>query len=97
MMYGSITAGAQCSVNFTKTQVTSSSLLKRIDPETDPEFWDYSFEEMGMLDSKAVIQYIKQKTGNEKITYMGMSQGTASMFYALSQDNEWFKDNINLY
>jgi poly(3-hydroxyalkanoate) synthetase len=52
---------------------------------------------MGMVDSKAVIKYIKQETGQEKITYIGMSQGAASMFFALSLDSEWFKDNLNLF
>ena len=70
---------------------------KYLDPEVDREFWNFSFEEMGMVDSKAVISYIKNNTGNEKITFIGQSQGSALMFYALSKDSEWFKDNLNLF
>lgn len=49
-----------------------------------------------MFDCKAAIAYIKQYTGQDKISFMGLSQGSSLMFYALSQDSEWFKHNVNL-
>jgi lysosomal acid lipase/cholesteryl ester hydrolase len=29
-----------------------------LDPDTQPEFWDFSFEEMGGLDLLATVQFI---------------------------------------
>ena len=37
---------------------------------------DYSWEEMGRYDLPAVTHFIKEKTGVEKIAYIGYSQGT---------------------
>ncbi|CAI2367552.1 unnamed protein product [Moneuplotes crassus] len=74
-----------------------SRLHRYLDPEADPEFWDYSLEEMGMVDSKAVIKHVKQQTGHDKVTFVGQSQGSAQMFYALSRDSEWFREHLNLF
>lgn len=40
---------------------------------------------MGKYDLFAQIGYIKNLTGVEKIGYVGYSQGTLEMFYALSE------------
>ena len=48
-------------------------------------FWDFSFQEMGQYDVKANIEYITRITGQEKLTYVGHSQGTSQMFAALSR------------
>lgn len=74
-----------------------SRFHKYLDPDTDPEYWDFSFEEMGMLDDKAVIQHIKEVTGNKKVAYIGLSQGTTQMFYALAQDSDWFKEHMSIF
>lgn len=50
---------------------------------------------MGMFDLPAMIDYIKSKTGEKKITYLGHSQGTAQMFVALSNNIEYIKENVN--
>ena len=52
--------------------------------EKEPEFWDFSFQEMGMYDVPANINFILEKTGQEKVNFMGHSQGTAQMFAFLS-------------
>ena len=38
---------------------------------------------MGVYDDTANIEFIKRQTGQEKIYYMGYSEGTVQMFYAL--------------
>ena len=53
-----------------------------------PEFWHYSFADMGQYDDIANIKTIKSKTGKDKIIYMGYSQGTTQMFYALAKYEE---------
>ncbi|KYO42361.1 hypothetical protein Y1Q_0022216 [Alligator mississippiensis] len=39
------------------------------------EFWDFSFHEMAMYDLPAMINFILNKTGQEKIYYAGHAQG----------------------
>lgn len=47
------------------------------------EFWKWSWAEMGIYDDVANIQTIHERTG-EKVFYLGYSQGTVQMFYALA-------------
>ena len=62
------------------------------------EFWQFSFNEMGLYDTPGVIKYIKEKNkSNEKIIYFGHSQGTTSMFSGLIQKYDFYKENIKLF
>jgi len=62
------------------------------------EFWQFSFNEMGIYDIPAVINYIKTvNKSNEKIIYFGHSQGTTLMFSGLVQKYDFYKDNIKLF
>jgi len=62
---------------------------------TAEEFWDFTWADM-QYDDKANIEAIKKVTGEEKITYLGYSQGTIQMHYALAHDDEhWFKQNLH--
>ena len=45
---------------------------------------------MGMYDDKANIDAIKAATGEDKIFYLGYSQGTGQMHYGLSHDDEGY-------
>lgn len=48
------------------------------------DFWNFTFQEMAMLDLPAAFRYIARVTGR-KIHYIGHSQGTLIMFIALAQ------------
>ncbi|XP_053165593.1 lipase member M-like [Hemicordylus capensis] len=48
-------------------------------------FWDFSFHEMGICDLPAMIYFILQKTGQEKIYYAGHAQGSTIAFVAFSE------------
>ncbi|XP_004858420.1 gastric triacylglycerol lipase isoform X1 [Heterocephalus glaber] len=48
------------------------------------EFWAFSFDEMAKYDLPATIDFIVEKTGQEKIHYVGHSQGTTIGFIAFS-------------
>lgn len=50
----------------------------------DKEYWEWSWAEMGLYDDPASISFIKEKTGHDKIFYIGYSQGTIQMFYGLA-------------
>eukprot|EP00347_Sterkiella_histriomuscorum_P016715 403352128 len=71
--------------------------LDPTDPVEKPKFWNFDFEEMGTLDLPATIDYILGETGQEKISYIGHSEGTTQMFIGASMDNDYFKDRINLF
>ncbi|XP_019339825.1 lysosomal acid lipase/cholesteryl ester hydrolase isoform X2 [Alligator mississippiensis] len=47
-------------------------------------FWAFSYDEMAKYDLPAVINFIVQKTGQEKLYYVGHSQGTTIAFIAFS-------------
>ncbi|CAM4582684.1 lysosomal acid lipase/cholesteryl ester hydrolase isoform X2 [Lepidochelys kempii] len=52
--------------------------------EKQEEFWVFSFDEMAKYDLPATINFIVNKTGQEKIYYIGHSQGTTIAFIAFS-------------
>ena len=60
----------------------------------EPEYWDWSWAEMGLYDDVANVKMIKKRTG-KKVSYVGVSQGTVQMFYALAKmEEEFFADNL---
>ena len=52
----------------------------------DDEYFDFSFYELGAYDLTAMIDYVRDFTGQDKIAYIGHSQGTVQMFSALSEN-----------
>ncbi|XP_011176163.1 lipase 3 [Solenopsis invicta] len=61
----------------------------------DEVFWNFSFHESGMYDLPAMIDYIVKATGQEKIIYMGHSQGTTTFFVMASERPE-YQDKIKV-
>jgi lysosomal acid lipase/cholesteryl ester hydrolase len=52
---------------------------------------------MGTKDLPAIIDYILNHTGREKISYIGHSQGTGQLFAAMSLDNSYFAARLNCF
>ncbi|XP_047281599.1 lipase member N isoform X2 [Homo sapiens] len=52
--------------------------------ETDEKFWAFSFDEMAKYDLPGVIDFIVNKTGQEKLYFIGHSLGTTIGFVAFS-------------
>jgi len=53
---------------------------------------------MGIYDDVANIKTIKELSGAEKVFYLGYSQGTVQMFYALAhREEEFFKDSLHKF
>lgn len=62
-----------------------------IDPDLDnAQFFDFSFEDLGKYDVPAQVNYILQATSRLKISFVGHSQGTAQMFAALAENEEYY-------
>ena len=61
----------------------------------DPEFWFWSWAEMGIYDDVANIKMMKERSGADKVFYLGWSQGTVQMFYGLAhREEEFFADSL---
>lgn len=44
-----------------------------LNPDKDRKFWDYSFIELGDFDLPAQIELVLEKTGAQKLSYVGHS------------------------
>ncbi|CAI5756774.1 unnamed protein product [Candida verbasci] len=51
-------------------------------------FWNFSLDEFALFDIPNTIDYILESTGNEKLTYIGFSQGSAQAFASVSFNQE---------
>ncbi|WFC93531.1 hypothetical protein MBRA1_000151 [Malassezia brasiliensis] len=56
-----------------------------------PEFWDYNIRDLALYDLPAMVDYVRRRTGFEKIAFIGHSQGNATAFIALSR---WFAPEL---
>lgn len=69
-----------------------------LDPDFDQDYWNFSFEEFGKNDLKACVDFILfKKPGHEQIKLLGYSQGTTAIFYALTEDPEYYNKRIQTY
>eukprot|EP00123_Amoebidium_parasiticum_P008510 comp18856_c0_seq1/m.20901 comp18856_c0_seq1/g.20901 ORF comp18856_c0_seq1/g.20901 comp18856_c0_seq1/m.20901 type:complete len:429 (-) comp18856_c0_seq1:234-1520(-) len=64
--------------NYSRAHVT-------LDPR-QREFWDWSFDEMSLIDLPAMVEYARRVSGQEKLYYIGHSQGTLMGFAGLSSN-----------
>ncbi|XP_062540108.1 lipase 3-like [Armigeres subalbatus] len=53
------------------------------------EYWDFSWHEIGYYDLPAMIDYALNKTGSDKLQYVGHSQGTTTYFAMTSSRPEY--------
>lgn len=57
-----------------------------------PQFWDFSFHELGMYDLPAAIDYVLARSkGFQQLYYFGHSQGTTSFFVMGSERPAYMK------
>ena len=69
---------------------------KTLDSGADPEYWDWSWAEMGLYDDTANISAIKAAAGVDKVFYIGYSQGTIQMHYGLAHlESTFHADNVH--
>ena len=52
---------------------------------------------MGQYDQPAIIDYILNSTNNSKLAYIGHSQGTTQMFYALAKYGDSMREKLSLF
>ncbi|ODM90296.1 Lipase 3 [Orchesella cincta] len=56
---------------------------------SDPKFWDFSIDEIGLYDVPAIIDYVLKQTGYKKLHYTAYSLGGAELLVALSKRPEY--------
>ncbi|KDQ65123.1 hypothetical protein JAAARDRAFT_168018 [Jaapia argillacea MUCL 33604] len=52
----------------------------------DPQFWDWTIQDLAMYDLPALVEWVCNATGYDKIAFIGHSQGNGLAFLTLSQD-----------
>lgn len=60
-----------------------------LNPDTDKEYWKFSFHEIGIYDLPATIDFVLNKTKSKKIFYVGFSQGTTAFYVMASERPEY--------
>lgn len=50
----------------------------------DPQYWDFSWDEQIDFDLPATINFVREDSGQKKISYVGWSQGATTMFGLMS-------------
>lgn len=67
-------------------------------PNSEKDFWNFSFEEFGEYDLRACIEFIQSERNDQtKISVVGFSEGTTSTFYATAEDPEYYESKMNLF
>ncbi|XP_017075154.2 LOW QUALITY PROTEIN: lipase 1 [Drosophila eugracilis] len=61
----------------------------KLNPNSDKAYWSFTWHEIGMYDLPAMIDYVLKKTGSQKLSYFGHSQGTTSFFVMASSRPEY--------
>lgn len=64
---------------------------------TSPQFWDFTFHEIGYYDVTALIDFVLDRTAAQRLHYIGFSQGAMTSFVALSSRPEYNEKIIQLY
>ncbi|EGZ17162.1 hypothetical protein PHYSODRAFT_331176 [Phytophthora sojae] len=54
----------------------------------DDAYWEFSWQEMGLYDLPAMINYVLDTTGRSTLSYIGHSEGTTQAFVGFSENQE---------
>nr|CAI5851614.1 unnamed protein product [Callosobruchus analis] len=63
----------------------------KMDPNNDPDFWNFSFDEVGYYDLPKMIDYVLKETRMQKLIFIGHSQGNTAFFDMASRRPEYNK------
>ncbi|KAI8442391.1 hypothetical protein MSG28_005909 [Choristoneura fumiferana] len=69
----------------------------RPDAIFNTDYWDFSWDEIGNIDVPAMIDYALQLTGNDRLHYIGHSQGTTTFFVMNSLRPEYNQKIISMH
>ncbi|XP_019872667.2 lipase 3-like [Aethina tumida] len=69
---------------------------RHLDADRDKSFWDFTWHEIGVYDLPTSIDFVLNKTGYQKLHYLGHSQGATSFLVMASVKPE-YKEKINVF
>jgi pimeloyl-ACP methyl ester carboxylesterase len=76
---------------------TFSEANVNLDPYWDEsKFWDFDWQDMGTKDLPAVFDFITGTTGQQKLAYVGHSQGTTELYYGLAEMQSYFANKLSV-
>ena len=52
---------------------------------------------MALKDTPVELERIIEVTGKDKVTFMGYSQGSSLMYYALAKDQDYYADKVHRF
>lgn len=78
---------------------TSFSLghISKDSSKMNGDYWDFSLDELAKYDLPATIDFIKEKTRQKKINYIGHSQGTLLFFMLYMSNPTYIESSIDKY
>ncbi|CAH2048326.1 unnamed protein product, partial [Iphiclides podalirius] len=68
---------------------------RRLNPDVDMRFWDFSFHEMGYYDLPAAIDHVLGRTKQPQLRAIGHSQGN-TVFYVLGSTRPEYNEKIKV-
>ena len=60
------------------------------------EYWQFDWEEMGVYDTPAVIDFILKQTGFPQLSYIGHSEGTTQVMAGAALKPDLYSSKINI-
>ncbi|XP_061715178.1 lipase 3-like [Cydia pomonella] len=72
-------------------------LRLRPDALFNTDFWDFSWDEIGNIDLPTMIDFALQHTGQERLHYIGHSQGTTAFFVMASLRPDYNQKIISMH
>lgn len=82
---GFILADGGFDVWFANTRGTNSSRNHTSLTPDDPEYWNWTWDQLAAYDLPAVLQFVYDHTGGQKVHYIGHSLGTLIIIAAFSE------------
>ncbi|XP_037466509.1 triacylglycerol lipase 2-like isoform X1 [Triticum dicoccoides] len=82
---GFILADGGFDVWFANTRGTNSSRNHTSLTPDDPEYWNWTWDQLAAYDLPAVLQHVYDHTGGQKVHYIGHSLGTLIILAAFSE------------
>ncbi|XP_044255204.1 lipase 3-like [Tribolium madens] len=67
-----------------------------LNPDTDSEFWKFSWHQIGTIDMPTMIDYILEVTNHTNLYHIGHSQGTTT-FYVMTSMRPEYNDKIKAH
>ncbi|XP_032520699.2 lipase 1-like [Danaus plexippus] len=82
--------------NARGTHFSRRNLLLNPDDRSNPAFWRFSWDDIGTKDLPAMIDFALAHTKQEKMHYVGFSQGTTSFWVMTSLKPEYNKKILSM-